>query len=374
MTAEIAIMNKMAVALAADSAVTIGQEEEQKTYNTVNKLFALSKYHPVGIMLYGRGDFMEVPWETIIKIYRSNLGEGKFDTLSQHADDFIGFLGDGNPLFPDSEQEKYLYASTLSYFGVIKEHIKRMFEKRLKEEGNITEAQIRGIAAKVIKEHYAMWQKTGMVPSIPETHIQDILNKYTNMIGRAMKEVFEELPLSNVSSNQLKTISASLFSKNRFSPIISGVVIAGFGGRDTFPSLKSFSVEGIANGKLKYREDSFFAIDFETSARIVPFAQGEMVATFMEGADPSYRDHMEGYLSQVFDKYPEIIVENISRLDDSEKQVLRKKLKRASRRIFEDYRKEMEDYSEMHHVSPIMDVVAALPRDELARMAESLVD
>ena len=39
MTAEIAIMNKMAVALAADSAVTISQEEEQKTYNTVNKLF-----------------------------------------------------------------------------------------------------------------------------------------------------------------------------------------------------------------------------------------------------------------------------------------------------------------------------------------------
>ena len=51
LTAEIIIMNKTAVALAADSAVTIGVEGK-KTYNTVNKLFTLSKYHPVGIMIY----------------------------------------------------------------------------------------------------------------------------------------------------------------------------------------------------------------------------------------------------------------------------------------------------------------------------------
>ena len=53
MTAEIAIMNKTAIALAADSAVTIGRGK--KIFNTVNKLFTLSKYHPVAIMIYGRG-------------------------------------------------------------------------------------------------------------------------------------------------------------------------------------------------------------------------------------------------------------------------------------------------------------------------------
>ena len=73
MTAEIAIMNKLAIALAADSAVTIGGEQK-KIYNTVNKLFTLTKFQPVGILIYGSASFMGVPWETIIDLYRKKIG------------------------------------------------------------------------------------------------------------------------------------------------------------------------------------------------------------------------------------------------------------------------------------------------------------
>jgi hypothetical protein len=58
MTAEVAILNKAAVALAADSKVTIGSGGNEKTYDSVNKIFTLSKRHPVGIMIYGNADFM----------------------------------------------------------------------------------------------------------------------------------------------------------------------------------------------------------------------------------------------------------------------------------------------------------------------------
>jgi hypothetical protein len=49
MTAEIAILNSYGIALAADSAVTIANK---KVYNGADKLFALSKYQPVAIMVY----------------------------------------------------------------------------------------------------------------------------------------------------------------------------------------------------------------------------------------------------------------------------------------------------------------------------------
>ena len=55
----------------------------QKIFTSANKLFALSKYHPVGIMVYGNAIFMGVPWETIIKIYRNKLGKKKFDIIKQ---------------------------------------------------------------------------------------------------------------------------------------------------------------------------------------------------------------------------------------------------------------------------------------------------
>jgi len=63
MTAEVVIANSGAVALAADSAVTIGG---QKIYNSALKLFALSKVAPVGVMIFGNAGLMSVPWETII--------------------------------------------------------------------------------------------------------------------------------------------------------------------------------------------------------------------------------------------------------------------------------------------------------------------
>jgi hypothetical protein len=46
LTAEIAILNRTAVALAADSAVTLGIRGHQKIYNSVDKLFQLVSAEP----------------------------------------------------------------------------------------------------------------------------------------------------------------------------------------------------------------------------------------------------------------------------------------------------------------------------------------
>lgn len=92
MTAEIAVMNKWAVALAADSKVTISGMRASKAYDTVNKLFTLSKSHPVGVMIFGNAEFMDHPWETIIKLYRNAKGRDSEATVSAWAEDFIRFL------------------------------------------------------------------------------------------------------------------------------------------------------------------------------------------------------------------------------------------------------------------------------------------
>lgn len=374
MTAEIAIMNKEAIALAADSAVTMAAE---KIFTSANKLFALSKYHPVGIMIYGSAVFMGVPWETIIKVYRKNLGKGNFGALKEYAKGFIEFLDNGNPLFPDHVQEEYVHNSISAYFAFIKDTITERVHLSIDKKGEIEDKEIEQIVSDVVEEQYENWEKADTIPSIPKSHSKNIVDKYGKFIHQAMKEVFEELPISKRCSNQLKKIAASLFSKfpeGIEKEGISGVVIAGFGERDTSPSLESFEVEGITNNKLKYKEVLSKEIDFETEARIIPFAQHEMVVTFMEGIDPYLQDHIEGYLSEIFEKYPEIIVENIEGYDDNEKRLLKEKLKTVSTRIFADYQEHVEAYRNKNYVDPVMSVVAMLPKDELATMAETLVN
>lgn len=130
MTAEIAILNKEAIALASDSAVTLSGDSSPKIFTSANKLFSLSKYHPVGIMLYQNASFMGVPWEVIIKLYKNKLGLNKFDKLEDYSEDFIRFLAEGNSLFPAQIQDQHVIESILNYLLYIRSDIIKLLEKK----------------------------------------------------------------------------------------------------------------------------------------------------------------------------------------------------------------------------------------------------
>ena len=112
MTAEVVVMNTKWVALAADSAVTI---QGKKVYNSANKLFPLSEHHPVGVMVFGSAQFMNIPWETIVKLYGRQLGNQEFDELEDYADRFIDFLHDND--YPElmSLQDRELFTKDFLY-------------------------------------------------------------------------------------------------------------------------------------------------------------------------------------------------------------------------------------------------------------------
>jgi hypothetical protein len=372
MTAEIVIMNKEAVALAADSAVT-----GKKVFTSANKLFALSKYHPVGIMIYGNANFMGVPWEIIIKVYRKNLKTRKFDTLREYANHFIAFLDGGNRLFPYKIQDDYLRETIYSYLSFLKRDIMEMIHSALDKEGKIDDHETVQTITKVIENHYNRWESISNIPSISKKFNKYIIAKNKKFIDQSIKEVFEKLPLTRTQITQITRILGSLFSKfpeDVLSEDVSGVVIAGFGEKDTFPSTISFDIEGIIYNKLKYRKRMDGKVDFNNSAGIVPFAQREMVVTFMEGVDPFYKNIEESYLSEIFNNYAEIFIDKMAIPDNTEKKKLKRNMIKIGKGMLQEHAKKLEDYRHEKYVQPIMDVVSMLPKDDLAGMAESLVN
>src|SRR5687768_6660851 len=99
MTAEIAVMNRQGVALAADSAVTFRGTRGPKIFSSADKIFALSKCEPIGVMIYGQAAVNEVPWETVVKVYREQLGNTSFPTVRDYAQDFLAYLATNTVLF-----------------------------------------------------------------------------------------------------------------------------------------------------------------------------------------------------------------------------------------------------------------------------------
>lgn len=375
MTAEIAIMNKSAIALAADSAVTIEQRKGKKIYNTVNKLFTLSKYHPIGVMIYGNATFMGVPWETIIKIFRNKLGKTKFNSLKEYADHFISFLKDNILLFPVAIQEDHVKRTITSYFAFLQNKIDEKVGGIIKQKGNIDDAQIADIANNTIKEYSEEWEKANALVYFSEAKINEMMTKYEDFINKSKEEIFKQLPFTEETFTRLKKNAINLFGKDRFSVNNSGVVIAGFGEEEIFPIFYSFIFECVVENELKYKIDGESKIDFNQSSVIVAFAQKEMVETFMEGIDPYYLAFCKkGLLELLVNKYPASIVDQIPNMDSNAKEEFKKRLQEVSKGILDEFERTAEAYRKKYHIGPVTNIVSILPKDELAAMAESLVN
>jgi hypothetical protein len=91
MTAEIALLNRRALAFAADSAVTISDGTNSKIYNSAEKIFELSRRVPIGVMLYNTMEFVGVPLDVLIRKFRAE-NDKDFLTCRDACDAFLEYL------------------------------------------------------------------------------------------------------------------------------------------------------------------------------------------------------------------------------------------------------------------------------------------
>jgi len=386
MTAEIAIMNRQSVALAADSAGTTGS----KVYTSVNKLFTLSKYHPVGIMFYGNSSLLGVPWETIVKIYRNRSAKRRFDSLESYADDLISFLDSNQFLFPEEQQQKYFYSLTYFCFKDLVAKIKKESDRlrlvaiedkelrEMKEEFYLNYS----LNKVLIDEEKKLKEYVGEICTInPEKNINTIIDAYGQIISDIKEELFKEFStIDEEISKRLERIASYSYYKGN----ITGVVIAGFGEKDIFPSLVSYIVTGIIDNKLIIRknEKKSSKITFENRAEIFSFAISDVIDTFLYGIDPSFKKLIKQVFERVLEEYPEKTFNHFVKVLEKEtgdKNLIKKmkdgydELKAEEKPEFDELMKKFLEAAGELNMKPINDAVTVLPKDEMATMAEFLL-
>lgn len=379
MTTEIAILNKTAVALAADSAVTItgGLQNDAKIYNSANKLFALSKYQPVGIMIYESADLMDAPWETIIKVYRSKLKRQAFDKLEDYCHHFISFLE--NEFFSEENQQNYLKSLLSDYYEYLRDKITDDVNQKINESGSISDKDTKQLIKAHIEAEYKDWNAAQIVLSVNgiTDFVNNFIKKYSEIVEDLIKSVFDKLPLIKSNKEKLFKISAYIFSKQILMRS-SGVVIDGFGEREIYPSLFSFEMECVINNKLKYIKKGESSVE-KQGASIIPFAQDDMIRTFVQGIDPELDEFSRDYIQEIFEMYSEMVASKMKALINSENAEeivndFKQQLQDVNRMIIDKYNQEMVKCKTDRYVYPILDTVQFLPKDELAAMAEALIN
>lgn len=374
MTAEIAVMNRLGIALAADSAVTVGPDA-RKIYSSAEKLFMLTPSSPVGVMVYDSGNLLGVPWETVIKVYCQRHGTEAPPTLAEYAKLFREYLANSRELFPDSAQADFVGRIASSYYGYLFGLLRKQIDLKTESSGKVSGDEIRILLAAIIQAENKRVLEPPPDVKEPRDFRAVVLDTYGSVIDTRLNVIFGNLPLEQPERSALRNVVPELLL-SRKGPA-SGIVIAGFGDADRFPSLVHFVVRGVAANHLLCSPDRVSEITDTNLACISPFAQQEVVAAFMDGIDP--------YLERAIAEATKKLMQAISKtaMDQTHQEAagtqtvsvkLQDALDQALEKTHKDFLEEIRKYQRRQFSEPIVRIVAVLPKDELAAMAEALVN
>ena len=353
MTAEVAVMNRQGVAIAADSAVTIGSDGSYKTYYTQQKLFNLSRKHFVGIMVYEDSEFMNINWEIIINEFSKYLGDNALFTLEEYAKHFLDFLRDFK--YVDTDQKNYLARMSYCFFDEIKKSYEEEVSENYKDQ-EITKSQQSKIIAGVLKKERGKLEKTDNYISFTD---DGFVKENKEIIVKKMEETFPEInDKMKEEMIDLFFLDINKFEIGRWLYYYTGIVFAGYGSKEIFPSIVHFKLYGKMGKNILHNNFQISDIN-ESSAHINPYSQYKVINSFIRGMDPDFRDMIDEKLDNLIEKVTGITG---------------KKYTEEISHLINDLKDEVESFQEERYKTPVLDIVDSLPKSNLAEMAEALVN
>lgn len=374
MTAEVAVLNTSAVALAADSAVSVGPTAN-KIYTSVDKLFQLVEEVPVGIVVYGSADLLGIPWETIIKTYRHERNGLKCSSLADYRDDFLDFLSSHNKLFPRDTQIHFAKLLVRRYLNSVIERIQKALNQQTDSNSDLTEQDRSKFIHEFVRSELEWVTSKKRLLNFDIEFVRAIRSRLVNLIKPIKDKIFAGLQLELRTTRLITRLVIEVLTRDYMSPLHTGLVFAGFGEDEFMPKLYSVNVEILIFNRIRASEDEHRCkeITHEMQASIIPFADSDMVHSFIRGIHRENVNYMFGTLSGILQTFKEQILE-VTQAHDSEfaarlERAISDKIPLLIEELSTDWLSQIQKHSR-----PIVANLGALPKDELGAMAESLVN
>lgn len=372
MTCEVAVMNKYAIVIAADSAVTTTSGNGNERYSKGgNKIFQLSRFEPVGVMIYGSATLDGVPWEIIIKNFRDRLGATTHGSLQGYAAAFFEFVRRATFFFPQADLDFKLLERTLRIaldfiklaretFPIIDDHSKTMAERQ--------EAWT-GYSEQISHD----LDQVPMPPSIVDSELADVVaeirDKLTNYT--VFTQYLETEGLSNVIPIDNLADLACTYLFKRYQQILpqTGIVFSGFGDDQYFPVVIKFEVYGFLKNDFLYTKDenNSCEVSHNEPSGIFQFAMTSSIDTFTTGVGlDTYSEVQRAYQQSAQALVTTVLhANNINALPVDFDQILA-----ASASAFSD---DWLNKMMAVHYHPMKRVIASLPIPEMVHLAETLI-
>lgn len=376
MTCEVAVANRLGIALAADSAATFVGGSAGETYSAgANKIFQMADLEPLGCMIYNNANIAGIPWELVIKAYRASLNDQSHDTVQGYADDFIDFVNGTRSadLLTDAIRElsfANVFVSSITYLvsrgASTSVHLGRSSTSQNDEKKKAWTTFI----AKTKSDFDSLDVKPPLLDADLKIALRDRSKTIAASISDFLIGRYPQL-VDVVDTDDLANLAIRatfLIPERILEPESTGLVVAGYGRKQFMPECVNVKLYNYVGSQFLWRASDGFKVQHTGDAcQIKAFAMRNMVETFLIGASPdaygiggrAFKEHATALCAEICTGLPQApdpaIVE--SAINDH----------------LERFRRGWVAGVAEVHLQPLLDVVGSLSLEELAELADTLV-
>lgn len=327
-------------------------------------------------MVYGGGDLCTAPWELVIKAYRPTLGDKSFPKLEDYATDFFNFIEKNKRIISDGMRDQNIYQYLSD--GVFKPLMDSFFDTQQAELAKgFDPAHFFSELEEYCHVLLERLSDTEYLDGFSDDDLDEASSYCKSKIHNILNEHFSSLdpgaiPASFITTlNQIFTV---MLCKRSDTGNVSGLVFAGYGDDDYYPKILSYDVCGFFNKKLrKSTNKNKCTSDGENG--LTPFAQDDEVSAFMQGCSNEllgkFHSFYQDSISDLLGNIDNIIKSEIS---PDRHEATQDAIMSAVHTAIGTTDRQVSQFMHDNHVRKVVDMIKFLPKQDLAYMAESLVN
>ena len=375
MTSEVMIMNRQAVALAADSAVTYGGGPDPVVTLEAEKILPLNG--SVALMVYSRGDVLGRSWSQIAHAFRKEHGASTFDTVSECAKAFFAFIDGNRKLFPEREEREEFEELMRAAFLTLLNHARAMAS--YPGAGYSDDAEAFEAALELYRAHLAHDDSGKARPDLP---VYEALTRerfyavYGELLDGLIAEALGAFGQEESMRARLFDFAYMIVTKPAFLEPFAGLVFAGFGSNDIFPVFDHHYASILVDGVMKRAHDESTAVgvDDGPNAFVRTFAQADMTHAFLRGIHPLMFDMMISMNLITNEAAADMALREAGLDAKAAGEVMERIGQGALPALTGHFIKAAHQVSQEEFINPFIQVVSASGKRQIAETSKALVE